>query len=348
MPPRSVPPTIIDAFRCPTCREPVNQDPAGLRCPADHLTPWRDGYLDARAVDDEATRLTNDGRAVEDDSTRITLDHFGYEWTRFSAVNPEDQVFWERYFADVHLAGLGGRLGLDAGCGKGRFSRLTAPHLAALVASDGSRATEAAAANLADQPNTCVVRADLREMPFADASFGFISCLGVLHHLADPAGGLAALGRLLAPDGLVLIYLYSRPEQPGLRSWALAVAGALRRLTVKLPSPVLRPLCWPLAAGLYGAIVLPGAAGQRLQRPRLAALPLATYRGAPLRSLWLDTFDRLSAPLEVRFTPGEVTSLFARCGLSVTALRTDPRLAGIVALGRKEGNGQHPRAQVQA
>lgn len=31
------------------------------------------------------------------------------------------------------------------------------------------------------------------------------------------------------------------------------------------------------------------------------SLPLGIYRNQPVRSLWLDTFDRLSAPLENRY-----------------------------------------------
>jgi SAM-dependent methyltransferase len=326
------PAAIVAAFRCPACGAGVSPFAAGLRCPLGHLTPWRHGYLDAQAAAPPA---------AVDEATRRTRDSFGYEWTHFSTVQPEDEVFWQRYFADVDLKDLAGRLGLDAGCGKGRFSRFTARHLGALVASDGSRATEAAATNLADQPNACVVQADLRHMPFAPASFGFISCLGVLHHLPDPKAGFDALGRLLAPGGLLLLYVYSRPEQSGLRSWSLAAAQGLRRLTTRLPPAILRPLCWPLAVGLYGGFVVPGTIGRRIGVTRLAAFPLATYRGSPLRSLWLDTFDRLSAPIESRFTPAEVHAWFADCGLSLRALRTDPDLAGIVALGVNQvGSGE--------
>ncbi len=322
-------PLATTAFRCPTCRAPVTATAVGFRCQqAGHITPWQDGYLDA---------TTNE--ALEDGATRSTFDHFGYEWTHFSQINPEDEVFWQRYVADLDLTLLHGRLGLDAGCGKGRFSRFTAPYLAELVASDGSRATEAAAANLVDQPNTLVLKSDLRTMPFADDSFGFISCLGVLHHLTEPAAGLAALVRILAPGGILLVYVYSRPERVGLRSLGLKAASILRRVTVKMPLPPLRLLCWPLALVLYGGFVLPGAIGQRVKVKPLEALPLATYRGKPLRSLWLDTFDRLSAPLEARFTPREVSALFRDCGLNVTALRTDAQLAGIVVIGQKLAGG---------
>jgi SAM-dependent methyltransferase len=332
----AVPPSVLDAFRCPVCRQPADLDGDGVRCrrgdgdgvrcQRGHVTPWRDGYLDA---------CSSASGLVDAEATRRTSESFGYEWTRFAGVHAEDEVFWRRYFADVDLSWLRGHLGLDAGCGNGRFSRFTAPHLEALVASDGSIATRAAAARLGGLPNLCVVRADLRSMPFAEESFGFISCLGVLHHLADPAAGLAALTWLLAPGGRMLVYLYSRPERAGLRSSALRAAAGLRRVTVRMPLSVLRLLCWPLAAALYVSIVVPGTVGDRLRFERLASIPLATYRRHPLRSLWLDTFDRLSAPLERRFTEPEARSLFVGCGLSVIAFRSQPQLAGFVVLASK-------------
>ena len=40
--------------------------------------------------------------------------------------------------------------------------------------------------------------------------FDYISCLGVLHHLADPDEGLRALARVLADDGAMAIMIYGR------------------------------------------------------------------------------------------------------------------------------------------
>ena len=103
-------------------------------------------------------------------------------------------------------------LGLDAGCGKGRFTRVLARYLKTVVALDGSEAVHAAVHNLRDQENVGVVRADLRLPLFAPQSFDFISSLGVLHHLDDPREGFERLAQYLAPGGQMLVYLYSRPD----------------------------------------------------------------------------------------------------------------------------------------
>ena len=42
-----------------------------------------------------------------------------------------------------------------------------------------------------------------------EGPFDYINSVGVLHHLDDPSAGLQALGRLLAPDGLLHLFLYA-------------------------------------------------------------------------------------------------------------------------------------------
>lgn len=292
---------------------------AGVGCDNGHAYPVREGYLDLFA-------------GPADDETQRTLASFGYEWTVFDAVRPEDEVFWRWYFADVPLEELRGAVGLDAGCGKGRYTRFTAAHLAATVALDASDAVCAAARNLAELDGVQVVRADLRTAPFVESSFGFVSCLGVLHHLPDPEAAFSALARLVSPGGRILVYVYSRPGRRTLRGVGLALAAGIRAVTVHLPRPVVRTLSAPVAGLLYLGFVLPGAAGDRWRVRRLAALPLAVYRGRPVRSLWLDTHDRLTAPIEHRFVSADVAGWFDRAGLTVEACREQ---AGLFALGRR-------------
>ena len=280
-------------------------------CDGGHRFAKRNGVVDFSAASNRAG------------STEATLTSFGYEWNAFDEVRDEDQNFAEIYFRDVDLDGLGDKVGLDAGCGKGRFTRILADHLAAEVALDGSSAVEAAARNLGDHANVTVVQADLRDAPFAPESFDFISSLGVLHHLDDPFEGFTRLVRLLAPKGQILLYLYSRPPQAGVRSAALRAATAVRKVTVRLPHKTLKTLSTPIAAVLYAAFVLPGRWGQRRGIRALADLPMDTYRDKPFRSLVLDTFDRLSAPVEFRYIWKELAPWFADTGLEVDAARDE-------------------------
>jgi hypothetical protein len=128
---------------------------------------------------------------------------------------------------------------------------------------------------------------------------------------------------MLAPDGRILVYLYSRPTGFGARRAALFFAQLLRTLTVRLPHRTLRTLSIPVAGALYFGVVRPGAWGERVGAGPLSRLPMAGYRGKPFRSLVLDTFDRLSAPVEHRYVWEELAPWFAEERLVVDAVRDE-------------------------
>ena len=302
---------IVEYLRCPRCGTSLAPEPTGVVCAHGHRFSERSGYLDFSA------------ESHAEGTTARTFSSFGYEWNAFDEIRDEDESFAAIYFKDLDLPGLAGRIGLDAGCGKGRYTRVLARHLKTVVALDGSEAVHAAVHNLGDQGNIGVVRADLRLPLFAPESFDFISSLGVLHHLDDPRQGFLHLAQYLAPGGQMLVYLYSRPESMDARALALAAASAVRRVTVKLPHPFLRLLSGPIAALLFAGVVLPGRWSGRWRLRALNRLPMSAYRDKPFRSLVLDTFDRLSAPVEHRYTWSELEPWFADARLVVDAARDE-------------------------
>jgi SAM-dependent methyltransferase len=325
-----VPGAVLDRLRCPRCRGSFTQSDDLLSCSEGHRYPFTDGYYDFSG-------------AARDSATADTFKSFGYEWTHFHETLPEDESYWQEYFAAVPAEELRDRVALDAGCGMGRFSRITARHVGSLVALDGSDAVVAAAANLAPLPNVVVVRSDLREPPLAEGSFDLISCLGVLHHLEDPLEGFRSLARLLAPGGIFVVYLYSRPTTRGVRAAGLGAATMLRTVTRRMPHPVLRVVSAGIAAGLYGGLVVGCAVADRMGKP-LDDFPLALYRHRPLRALRLDTFDRLSAPIERRFSFADVEPWFKEAGLDV--LSVSERI-GLLVVGQLPAEGsEHPRSTV--
>jgi SAM-dependent methyltransferase len=309
-------------LRCPSCELAVTAvtDGTGYRCSNGHLMTFRDGYLVA------------DGPIGKDAVSQKTAASFGYEWTTFDDVRPEDNEFASWYLADLRLDELAGKVGLDAGCGKGRYTRHLAPHLAVLVALDASVAIEVATRDLAAFDNVVTVRSDLRSAPFASASFDFVSSLGVLHHLDDPAAGFRFLAGLLAPGGVLFLYLYSRPSGHGVRWAGLELAALFRRLTVHMDKRALRWLSAAIAAVLRVSFVTPGTWGDDWSVDWLKKLPLAVYRRRSFRALWLDTFDRLSAPVEHRYVWSDLEPWFGPEGLIVESVRDD---AGFFIVARR-------------
>jgi len=141
---------------------------------------------------------------------------------------------------------------LIAGAGTGHHSIHTALRLpeADVLAVDLSRASLAYGARMAERlqvPNLHVAQADILALDGLDRQFALIESCGVLHHLEDPLAGWAVLRRLLRPDGLMLIALYSeRARAANVAARALIAEHGLeatpegirkaRRLIMDLPS----------------------------------------------------------------------------------------------------------------
>ncbi len=111
---------------------------------------------------------------------------------------------------------LGGPLRvLIAGCGTGMDAVDTALHLnkARVTAIDLSRASLAYAMRKAGEyglENLQFRHEDILEFEGGDEPYHVIISNGVLHHMQDPAAGLARLVALLTPLGLIKLALYSQ------------------------------------------------------------------------------------------------------------------------------------------
>lgn len=104
---------------------------------------------------------------------------------------------------------------LVAGCGTGKQAIEVASSYkdAAVTAVDLSRASLAyARARSVERglDNIDFFQGDILKLGDLDQQFDLIECLGVLHHMADPAKGLDVLRGLLKPNGFLRLALYSR------------------------------------------------------------------------------------------------------------------------------------------
>jgi SAM-dependent methyltransferase len=293
---------LLQVLACPHCGSPMKpQSGDALRCAGCGLiAPVRDAI--PRFVD-----------VPGDELARRTQESFGYEWTHFDDWTASGETNFEQYFSGLDARTLRTARVLDAGCGMGRHARMVAPHAARLIAMDFSAAIEAAARNTRDAGNVDCVQGDITALPFADGAFDYAYSLGVLHHIADTAGALAGIVRKVRPGGRVRVYLYWKHH--GWRGAALRLVDVARRITTRLPHPVLRALCWPLSAALMATVIWPYRLLSQFGVRAHETLPLFVYARYPFRILYNDQFDRLSAPLEQRFDRDEVVRLLQDAGL---------------------------------
>jgi SAM-dependent methyltransferase len=101
-------------------------------------------------------------------------------------------------------------VGLDVGCGTGRYSRPLSgllPRGSLLFASDSSAAmlAELVAGNHDHGPRVVPLQSTAEELPFRAASLDLVTAFNCVHHF-DLGRFLAAVARVLRPDGQLFIY----------------------------------------------------------------------------------------------------------------------------------------------
>jgi SAM-dependent methyltransferase len=77
--------------------------------------------------------------------------------------------------------------------------------------------------------NLKLFNGDLLDVGRLGTSFDVILCTGVLHHMADPSAGLAALREVLAPDGVMVLMLYGQTVRTGV----YMLQDAFRRMHIE-------------------------------------------------------------------------------------------------------------------
>jgi SAM-dependent methyltransferase len=128
--------------------------------------------------------------------------------------------FVQRIAADVAAVAPHGTRVLEVGCGPGHLSiRLARRHGLEVTGLDLDPAMIARARANADRGGNGGERrpsflvGDVASLAFPDRSFDLVVSTMSMHHWADPAAGLAEIGRVLRPGGRALVWDF----RPGVR-----------------------------------------------------------------------------------------------------------------------------------
>lgn len=233
---------------------------------------------------------------------------FGEEWQEYSAILPEHEEEFRRYFDLVDLDSLRDKRLVDLGCGIGRWSYFLKDRCRELVLIDFSEAIFVARKNLRDAQNTLFFLGDIRHLPFRRDFADFAFSLGVLHHLPEDALELVRSLRDSAPELLVYLY-YALENRPAYFRLLLAGATLLRRTVSRSRSPWFRRAFARVATVSFYVPLI--ALGRALEPFGVAdRVPLYdTYRGKSLQRIEQDAYDRFCTPIERRYTRAQIASL---------------------------------------
>jgi SAM-dependent methyltransferase len=249
-----------------------------------------------------------------------TVDGFGDEWTRFdqSALpEVERQQIFDRYFSIFPWDKIGrASVGMDVGCGTGRWAQLIAPRIGILHCVDPSKAIEVAKRNLDQTPNIAFHNVDVDSLPVEDHSLDFAYSLGVLHHIPDTGAAMKACTKKLKPGAPFLVYLYyAFDNKPGWFRLLWRISDAVRKVVSRLPHGMRYAVSQLLALIIYFPLVscvrIGAACGFNVDN-----WPLSAYRHNSFYTMRTDALDRFGTRLERRFTRVEITHMMKEAGLT--------------------------------
>lgn len=247
---------------------------------------------------------------------------FGAEWSTFrqgeQELTPEQrQAIFENYFAIFpwYLLPKDGGIGLDAGCGSGRWSMGVASRVKHLHALDASAdALNVARQNLSRFDNVTLHHASVGAIPLPDKSLDFAFSLGVLHHVPDTQAAIDAIAAKLKPGAPFLVYLYyAFDNRPAWFRGLWTISDVVRKAMSRLPHPARFALSQVIAALVYWPLTRLALIAQRLGRSP-DAIPLSWYRDKSFYVMRTDAYDRFCTRLEQRFTRAQIAHMLTRAG----------------------------------
>jgi ubiquinone/menaquinone biosynthesis C-methylase UbiE len=247
---------------------------------------------------------------------------FGREWSTFRQdpdhlSRQQRQAIFDDYFCIFpwHLLPPDGGIGLDVGCGTGRWSVLLAPRVRHLHLLDPSpEALRVAKQNLRGTNNISYHLHSVAAIPLPSKSLDFAFSLGVLHHVPDTEAAIAAIADKLKTDAPFLVYLYYALDNRPIWYRLLWRISDLARFAVsRLPHPLRLGISQTVAAVIYWPLARTARVVSR-RGGTASALPLSYYANKSFYVMRTDAYDRFCTRLEKRFRRSEIERMLTHAG----------------------------------
>lgn len=283
-----------------------------------NFTPYKDQPLNNVTTREQS--IANFVTNQEENLDKETVESFGEEWSKFSSFTAEEiKNAGDQYFDIVTSEQLNKEsIVLDLGCGSGRWTKYVANKVKLIEAIDPSLAVLSAVKLNKDEKNVRVTQSGVSNIPFADNTFDFVICLGVLHHIPDTPQALKDTVKKLKPGGTILLYLYySFENRGGIYKALFNTSTFFRKGISKQNKKIKKFICDLIAIFVYMPFVfltrflnLIG-----LNKKTTKKIPLSYYSDKSFNIIRNDALDRFGTPLEQRFSKAEITKMMTGAGL---------------------------------
>jgi len=258
-----------------------------------------------------------------------TCESFGEEWGKFNQINlnfVEAKNRYNEYFKIFPWHKLPKNpIGIDIGCGSGRWDRFVASKVRKLhCVEPAKKAIDVAKKNLISFNNIEFHNCSLNEVDITPESLDFCFSIGVLHHLPNPRSALKKCVELIKPGAPILIYLYYKFDN---RSYVFKLIWQLsnisRKIIIKFPPRIKDLICELIAIFIYFPLAKISFLLEKLGF-KVDSIPLSYYRNCSFYSMRTDSRDRFGTPLEHRFTRKEIINICEEAGLENTLFSPEP------------------------
>jgi SAM-dependent methyltransferase len=237
-----------------------------------------------------------------------STDRFGYEWHKYSEIIDEYEKQFLAWIVPLKAEDFRDTRVLDAGCGTGRNLYWPLQYGAREVVGFDldPRTVAVARENLASFDNATIEQRSIYEIEY-DNEFDRVQCIGVMHHLADPAEAMRRLVRAARPGGTILIWVYGREGF----TWLKYLITGVRRITCRLPIKVVHAIAYPFSALIWSIIKLIPTRHPYLRQ----------FKKSPFWHIHSIVFDQLLPEIAHYWSREESLALFD--GLPVTDVRAE-------------------------
>ena len=259
-----------------------------------------------------------------------TVESFGNEWNYFNQNNKSDKNLkkvFKNYFSIFPFEKINkSSVGMDVGCGSGRWSYFIAPLVKNIYCIDPSEnSIKIAKKNLKNYDNCIFMNESANTIKLKNNSIDFGYSLGVLHHVPDTLLALKNCIDKLKPGSPFLLYLYYNFENRNfVFRFIWLISNIIRILVSRLPFFLKRIITdfiavfayYPLAK-IYKFFKLLGLNNINL--------PLSFYHNKSLYMMRTDSLDRFGTKLEKRFSKKDIENLMKESNLeNITFLNSEP------------------------
>lgn len=233
---------------CPRCKE-------ALIISSDNHIPEKieEGFLLCTKCDTHYPITRGIPRFVPQDHYTTA---FGYQWLQHAKTQydsftgmpvSENRIRIETKWPEK----LSGEKILEVGSGSGRFTEQLIKKDAFIASFDASIAVEANYASHGDNPSVLIVQADIYALPFSDAYFDRLVCIGVLQHTPDPRKSIATIVTKVKTGGSCVMDIYRKHawyrQMWNTRFWVRPVTKRMRPENLYKLCHGYISLMWPLA-----------------------------------------------------------------------------------------------------